>query len=153
MTIHTLYRKHAHTIHEDATIAEVVSSLTKHNISSIIVVDSEKKITGIVSISDIVNHIVPEEFKENAEVAEAMYKHNFFNEACEGVASKTARDIMRREFMIASPDAHVMSIAADFLKNDLYIVPIVEDSKLVGVMTRTEMISAIAKAMQLSVDK
>lgn len=149
MTIHTLYRKNPHTIRESASISEVISELTKHSISSAIVTDAKGKVSGIISITDIVKEIVPEEFKENAEVAEAMYKQYFFNEACKAVLDKKASDVMRREFMVAAPDSHIMTIAADFLKNDLYIVPIVENDKLVGVITRTEMIMAIAKATQL----
>lgn len=148
-----MFHKHPKTVRESATIEEVVQLLSSNRISSVIVVDDTDTVTGVISITDIVKDIVPEEFRENAEVAAAMYKHNFFKEAAEDVGTKTAKDVMRREFMTASPDAHIMEVAADFLKNDLYVVPIIDKGKLAGVITRTEIIRAVSDALKLNVDK
>ena len=42
-----------------------------------------------------------------------------------------------------------MAVTADFLKNDLYIVPVVEKGELLGVVTRSEIKKALAYGMRI----
>ncbi len=150
MTIHTLYRRNPQLIQENASVYEALGSLLKNNISSLIIINNQQEPIGIISVVDIVKNIVPDEFQEHVEVAVAMHKHHFFAEMCEKVANKKVSDIMCREFITAKPDTHLMTIAADFLKNNLFIVPIVDNNKVIGVITRTEIITAIAGSLSIT---
>lgn len=60
---------------------------------------------------------------------------------------------MRRDFIQVSLEDNIMSITADFLKNDLYIVPVVEKGELIGIVTRSEIKKALAAAMEIITHK
>lgn len=50
--------------------------------------------------------------------------------------------------MTVSLHDNIMAITADFLKNDLYLVPVLENGQLVGVVTRTEIKKALLYGMR-----
>jgi CBS domain-containing protein len=58
---------------------------------------------------------------------------------------------MRKEFEVVDIADNTLSILADFLQNDLYIVPIVSEDKLVGIVTRSDVKKAFAKAIGLEI--
>jgi CBS domain-containing protein len=78
-----------------------------------------------------------------------MYKEGFFKETCQAIKGKLVKEVMRKNILTVTPDTHIMVIMADFLKNDCYIVPVVEGGKLLGIVTRTEIKRALAEAMDL----
>ncbi|HEX9062072.1 MAG TPA: CBS domain-containing protein, partial [Clostridia bacterium] len=68
---------------------------------------------------------------------------------CQELKDRLVKDIMRTDVVMATPETTVLEIAADFLKNDLYIVPVVENDKAIGIVTRSEIKTALAKGMDL----
>jgi CBS domain-containing protein len=81
-------------------------------------------------------------------LVDAMYKESFFQETCLAIKNKKIKDVMRKNILTVTPTTHIMVIMADFLKNDCYIVPVVEEGKLIGIVTRTEIKRALIEAME-----
>lgn len=149
MLVSHILRHNPQTIHEDLTLSEALDLLMRMNSNSFIVTNAEKEVVGIFSTQDVAAALVPPEFKENVALASAMYREGFFHELCQQIKDKPVKEYMRKEFLTVKPDMHVMVVAADFLKNDLYIVPVLEGKKLVGIVTRSEIKKAIAEAMAI----
>lgn len=148
MLIKEIYKKNPKTVSSSATIEEVIDLLIKNDINGLIVVNDNGVVKGVVSLQDIAAATIPRQFKNNIRMAAAMYKKGFFTEMCQGLMHKTVTTVMRKEFVAVGLEDNIMAVTADFLKNDLYIVPVIEDKKLLGVVTRTEIKHAIAYGMR-----
>ena len=149
MLIGEIYHKHPKVLHKDNTVREAVAELLKDDINGAVVVDDQLHVHGIVSLQDIAGATVPDEFKANVNMALAMYRRGFFKEMCEEIADLPITKVMRKEFLKVTLETNIMAVTVDFLKNDLYIVPVIKDKQLIGVVTRTQIKLAIAEHMGL----
>lgn len=152
MLVADIYRTHPISIAEKTTVKEALSKLVHEHYNGLLVVDTNNVLVGILSLQDIAAAIVPPEMQENATLAEAMYKPNFFKEQCKAIENKPIKAVMRKDFIQVSPETSVMAVAADFLQHDLYIVPVVDKEELVGIVTRTEIKKALAAGMDILID-
>ncbi len=145
--VEDLYRKDAATIPATATVRQALEQMQADSSNGLLVLEGEDKVVGIISLQDIAGAIVPDEMQENANLANALFREGFFEELANKLTRKKVTEIMRTEYKTVTRQASILEIAADFLQSDLYIVPVVEDDKLLGVVTRTEIRRAMANAM------
>jgi len=108
----------------------------------------KNNVVGVLSLQDIAAATVPTQFKNNINMVAAMYKKGFFTEMCQQIKHKTAKALMRKNFVSVGLDDNIMAITADFLYNDLYVVPVIENKKLIGVVTRSEIKKALRYGMR-----
>lgn len=146
LLVKDLYRADAVSIEASATIKEALHKMNTKGTNGLLILDKETVI-GVLSLQDITGAIVPHEMRDNTSLAGAMYKAGYFEEGARKLSRKKVTELMRTDFLTVTRQASLMEIAADFLQNDLYIVPVVEDGKLVGVVTRTEIRHVFASAM------
>ena len=150
MLVADIYNTNISPVKETQTVQEVLKFLIEKHFNGVVVLNDEDKVAGVLSLQDIAAAIVPDEMRENLALAEAMYKPGFFREQCQAIKDMQVKEIMRKNVVMATPETTVMEIAADFLKNDLYIVPVVEEEKkAIGIVTRSEIKHALAKGMDL----
>ena len=149
MLISELYRDHAITINEDVTVSEALETLIAKKVNGLIVIDESERVTGVLALQDIAAKTIPRQFKYNVQMAAAMYRKGFFSDMCAEIKDLPVKKIMRKNFTIVSLQDNIMTVTADFLKNDLYIVPVISKGKLVGVVTRSEIKKALAYGMRL----
>lgn len=153
MLIAEIYHKNPVTINENESIKTALQKLIEQRFNDYIVVNDKDVMVGILSLQDIAGATVPKQFRDNIRIASAMYRKGFFKERCELIKDRKVKDLMRRDFIQVSLEDNIMSITADFLKNDLYIVPVVEKGELIGIVTRSEIKKALAAAMEIITHK
>jgi acetoin utilization protein AcuB len=144
MLISEIYHPHPKTMKDSSTVVEAIDELMRDEVNALVVVNKKDKVVGILSLQDIAGATVPRQFRKNIRMAAAMYKRGFFTEMCQALKDKPITEVMRTDFIAVDLHDNIMAVTADFLKNDLYIVPVIEKGKLLGVVTRTE----IKKALQ-----
>lgn len=147
MFVKEIYRKHPFTIKDGASIEDAIKLLVELESNGLLVVDAEDHVIGIFSLQDVAAAVVPAEMVENTNLAGALYTEGFFHEQCKKMHGKNVNDIMRKSFLTVTPEDNVMKVAAEFLHNDLYIIPVVVEKKLVGVITRTELKKAFVEGL------
>jgi predicted transcriptional regulator len=150
MSVKDIYNKHLIPISEDITIHEALSIMIKSHFNGVVVLNKNEELVGILSIQDIVSRIVPLEMKNNINLAEAMYKSDFFQEMCTKVKSEKVKDLMRKEIFTLRLEQNIMTVAAEFLNTDLYVFPVIEKDKVVGIVTRSELKRALALGMKIT---
>jgi predicted transcriptional regulator len=150
MKVKDIYNKHLIPVDENITIKEALSLMIKSHFNGVLVLNNKEELVGILLIQDIVSSIVPSEMKENINLSEAMYKKHFFQENCEKVKNIKVKDIMRKKFYQVTLDTSVMTVAAEFLNTDLYVFPVVENKKAIGIVTRSELKKALALGMEIT---
>lgn len=147
MLISEIYHPEPQTISEDATVESALNMMRDTVYNGFVVVDAHKKVVGVLSLQDIAAATVPREFQTNTNLPLAMYKRGFFQERCREIKHKKVSELMRTNYTQVTLDTNIMAITADFLKNDLYIVPVFDNENLVGIITRTEIKKALALGM------
>lgn len=149
MLISELYHTSVVTINQDETIADAVSVFITKRVNGLVVLNDAKDVVGVLALQDVAAATIPRQFRHNVQMAAAMYRKGFFSENCEQIKDLPIKKIMRKNFTVVSLSDNIMAVTADFLKNDLYIVPVIEKGKLIGVVTRSEIKKALAYGMRL----
>jgi predicted transcriptional regulator len=150
MLIEEIYNPRPRTISADKTIGEAVHSMFEQCCNGYIVVDKRDHVVGILSLQDVAGKLLPPEFRENTHMTQAMYRKGFFEELCQEIKGRSVADVMRTDFISVDLKADILTVLSDFLQNDLYIIPVIEQDHLIGVLTRTEVRKAIVKGMDSS---
>lgn len=152
MLVKDIYKKDPGEINENDTIHDAVKYLLDKAFNGSLVFNNNGDIVGVISLQDVLSVIVPSEFAENLNLADALYQQESFNKFCQSAKNTKVKEIMEKNFFSVSPDTSVMKVAADLLKHNLYSVPIpvMENGKVVGVITRSEIKNALARGMEIS---
>ncbi|MDA1079529.1 MAG: CBS domain-containing protein [bacterium] len=149
MLIHEILHSDPVSIREDVSIRDALNTILHKRINGLIVTDKSGKVVGVLAIQDIAGATIPTQFKKNIHMAAAMYRKGFFSESCAAIQDDPVSKHMRKNFVSVGMHDNIMAVTADFLQNDLYIVPVIEKGKLVGVITRSEIKRALAYGMRL----
>ncbi len=64
----------------------------------------------------------------------------FFDVLCERIVDKTVEDVMEREPLSVTEEAHALEIADLFVKHRYHRLPVVRDKKVVGIIYRTPLL-------------
>ena len=148
MLISEIYHSHPRTLPVGATIYQAVQELMKDEVNALVIVDDHHQPVGVLSLPDVAAATIPRQFRQNVQMAAAMYRRGFFTEICQQLKDNPVMELMRRSFLTVSRHDNIMTVTADFLRNDLYLVPVVDDGRLIGVVTRTEIKQALLYGMR-----
>src|SRR6516165_9793154 len=134
------------TVGVDASIGEVADTLLSHHISGAPVVNKKGELVGVVSEGDLMRR--PETgttrrpswwlallSSDRASATEYIESH-----------SRKVADVMTRDVISATPDTSLGHIAALLERNRIKRVPILEAGRLVGIVTRANILQALASA-------
>ncbi|HCJ66112.1 MAG TPA: hypothetical protein DHV62_01985 [Elusimicrobia bacterium] len=130
--------KNVITVKEDTPVREVIRMLLEKNISGVPVVDKENNLVGIISEADLI-------YKEKSLLPIVTYHENhkqFMNAYRKGLA-KTAGEIMTKDVITVSEDTAVEEIATLMLEKWIKRVPVVKDKKVIGIISRPDIMRTI----------
>ena len=127
---------------------EALETFVRERINALVILNDKQKVVGVLSLQDIASATVPQQFRKNIRMAAAMYKMGFFTELGHAIKDIPVRSIMRKNFVKVSLSDNIMAVTADFLFNDLYVVPVIEKGELVGIVTRSEIKKALLYGMR-----
>jgi len=132
------------TVKPYSTVKEVAKTLVDRRISAVPVVDDVGKLVGIISEGDLMHR--------SETGTERQYR--WWIRLVEGDASlpadyikahgRKAADIMTQNVITAAPDTALDEVAITMEKNSIKRVPIVRDGQLVGIVSRANLVQALA---------
>ncbi len=64
------------------------------------------------------------------------------------VADETAADVMRTDFLTVTPDATILHATRSMLENKINALPVLENGKLIGILTSSDLLRFIIKMYQ-----
>ncbi len=134
------------TVAPDANVIEVAKILLAHCISAVPVIASDGKLVGIVSEGDLIRRSESETERQRSWWLELFTSsQTLASEFVKANARKVA-DIMTRPVIAAAPDTPLREIANLLEKHRIKRVPIVQNGKLVGIVSRANLLQALASA-------
>lgn len=138
----------------DDEISSAAQLLKKHNISGLPVVD-ENGIIGIVTETDLLKLLeVPEHgglwLPSPFEVIEIPIRELINWEDTKhmltDIGSKPVSDIMKSRVYTISGDSSIEDASSMMIKHKINRLPVMDDGKLVGIITRGDIIRGLAEA-------
>jgi CBS domain-containing protein len=132
------------TVGPDATVQEIANTLLSNRISAVPVVDAQNCLIGIVSEGDLIHRVEVGTERRNPWWLDLLRdKGAAADEFLKSHATKAA-DVMTKRVIVATPNLTLGDLAALLEKNRIKRVPIVENGKLVGIVSRANLIQALA---------
>jgi CBS domain-containing protein len=133
----------------DAPVDEVVNVLRTHELPGLPVVDGDGRCVGIVTEADLV---LPD---DEGDLHIPHYINLFggtvfleplgrFEERLRKAFASKAEDMMTRDPMTVAPDTTVREAARIIHESGHNRLPVVQDERLVGVVTRVDVLGALA---------
>lgn len=110
--------KNPRVVRRDTSVQEVVATMSKFDISSVIVVQEERPV-GIITHKDIVSKIVQTRIPPDA---------------------VTAREVMSAPIVTINEDASIEEAARLMTRKNIKKLPVVRDDKLVGIITSMDLV-------------
>ncbi|MDD4343299.1 MAG: CBS domain-containing protein [Eubacteriales bacterium] len=146
MLVKDIMSKDVVTVYETNTIEEVARIFIDKKISGVPVVDSQKKIVGIISEGDLVfqqKKLNPPVFLSFFDGVIQVGKSAFFDEI-KKISAFLVKDLMTKDdLIIARETADLSDVASLLIENKVNRIPIVDDeNRVVGIVTRYDIIKA-----------
>ena len=150
MQVADLMSTPAITIRPDATVGEAADLMLDRQISCLPVVDGRGRLVGILTHSDFGLH---HRFMPLVDNLFAMLGSWATPESLEEVAqkmrSKPVKDVMTHDVITILEDAGVAEVAESILSKKINRLPVMRGKKLVGVITRHDLLKLVASGPQI----
>jgi len=112
------------TIKRDASVMEAMKQMVDRRVTSLIVEkESERGVYGIITRKDIVNKVI-------------AYNKD--------LKTTKVSEVMSEPLMTISPDMSIETVARLMAKTDIRRFPVMEGNKLVGMVSNSDILKAIA---------
>ncbi len=132
------------TIGPDDSVAEAARLIAENDVSALPVVDDDDRLVGVISEADLLRRV---------EIGTSVH-HPWWVEAVTPSASlaaefakqhgKRVAEVMSENVITATEDTPLEDIAAILERNRIKRVPIVRDGELVGIVSRSNLVQALA---------
>lgn len=131
MNVAELMQTDLRTVTPENSVAEAVLELAESHISALPVIDRRGGLVGVLSTTDILNAA--------AETADAQAREELFQ-------NTMVREIMTARPATIAPGAEVKEAAQQMLYLEIHRLFVVDEEKLVGVISQSDVVRAVALA-------
>ena len=132
------------TVRPSASVKEVAKIFLERQISAVPVVDDQGKIVGIVSEGDLLHRSEAGTQRQRPWWLLALTRDDALAADYVKAHARKVSDVMATEVITAGPDTPLHEIASTLEKYAIKRVPIVKDGQLVGIVSRANLIQAVA---------
>src|ERR1700739_984172 len=132
------------TVDENATVQEAAKLLAEHGISAGPVVDKDNRVIGMVSEGDLLHRAeTGTEVRRSWWLEMVSSTNKLAGEYIKSHSGKV-KDVMTRDVLSVTEETPVADIAVLLETNRIKRVPILRDGKLVGIVSRANLVRALA---------
>ena len=135
------------TVHPETDMAEAVKLLAEHDVSALPVLDGMGNLVGMLSEADLIHRVEIGTEKHRPWWQEAVTGASTLAADFAKSHGKKSGEIMTTGVVSVSEDTPLSEIAATLERNGVKRVPVVRDGKLVGIVSRSNLIQALASVV------
>jgi CBS domain-containing protein len=140
------------TVNVDATVQEVASILATNHISAVPVVDRHGKLAGIASEGDLIRRSEIGTECSRSWWLDALRTNRKLAEEFVRSHSRRVGDVMTTKVISVKPTSTLGEIASLLEKKRIKRVPVVRDGKVIGIVSRANLVQALASVIELPVE-
>ena len=128
------------------TFEHLIKILGEVKYHVVFVVDKEDRLVGIVTEGDIIKVLVPKYITVDESLISVM-DINYFERKCRESKNLTINEIMSKATFMVREEDPIIKAAALMVVNKIHTIPVVRDSKIVGIVSRLTLIKHITKVL------
>lgn len=139
------------TVKKDHTVNQVIELLMKKNISGVPVVNEDEGVIGIVTEGDLIYRSKKLEIPRYFTILDSyIFLDNTkkMEEQIRKMVGYRVEDIMTKDVIVVNEEDTLEEIATIMTKKNVNRVPVVAEGRLVGIVTRRDIIRAYAANME-----
>jgi CBS domain-containing protein len=138
------------TVAPETSIQDVARTMRDHHISGVPVVDADGKMIGIITEVDLISRHAPAQEPHYISLLWAVIPLRIddyarYKEQVRQILATNAEQLMSRKLATIHPDDPVERAAQLMVKPGHSSLPVVEDGRLVGIVTRTDLVEMIER--------
>jgi CBS domain-containing protein len=137
------------TVKSSATVQEVARQFLERQISAAPVVDDKGVLVGIVSEGDLLHRVEAGTERRRSWWLRAFTEADTLAAEYVKAHGRKVADVMTRNVMTAAPETPLHEIATLLEKNAIKRLPILENGQLVGIVSRANLLQAVASTRPL----
>jgi CBS domain-containing protein len=134
------------TVKPTSTIREAAKIFMERRISAVPVLDDQGKLVGIISEGDLMHRSETRTERKQSWWLEALTSNETLAAEYTKAHARKVADVMTQHVITATPDTPLHEIATLLEKHSIKRVPIVEGGQLVGIVSRANLVQALASA-------
>ena len=135
---------HVITVGPELDLKAVANTLVANGISAVPVVTIDGSVVGIVSEGDLMRRAVSGVERKRSRWLETFSLAEQLMAEFVKAHGRKAKDVMTRKVISVSPDTSLQEIADLFEKHGIKRVPVIENGRLVGIVSRANLVQALA---------
>ncbi|MCI5837099.1 MAG: CBS domain-containing protein [Veillonellaceae bacterium] len=148
MLVRDIMNKYVLTCNRETTVHELVRLIVRNRIGAIPVVDDDNALAGIVTEGDLLYKKARPQAPNVVNILGAsLYYGGYgkYEETFQKLLATQAGDIMTEDVEYVSPDTDADTVADMMVEDHLKYVPVVENGRLVGMVTRHDILAFMEK--------
>ena len=137
MKVLELMNPRAVTVGPKTPLHKILKLMLHHHLNDVVVVDSEQRPLGMVTYSDLARKVLPSQ-AELMEHQEYVVDGSLMEDRVKDITRITVDAIMTRDVISVSPDLEALKAGATMTANRVKQLPVVQDHKVVGIISHTD---------------
>lgn len=125
------------TVGPKTPLREILQLMLRYHLNGILVVDSEQRLEGVVTYSDLSRRLLPTQ-KELEEHEEYLTTPQSMEDRFRDIVSVPVDEIMTRNVVTVSPDLEALKAGATMTARRVKQLPVVQNRKVVGIISYTD---------------
>ncbi len=135
--------KRVFTVHKDTSIQDLLMLFEKHDVSDFPVVDDEGKFLGDVHERDLLMLAVEPRYLDEHRLIGI-----FGTRLNESFFAESVKDLMKEHDVTVKPDTPTEEAVLEMWKAGLRCIPVVDDGKLVGIISEADVIDKVVTRLK-----
>jgi CBS domain-containing protein len=128
----------------DTPVQVAANAMINNGVSAVLVMDINAKLLGIVSEGDLIHRVENDTERQRSWWLEMFTPSDELAREFVKSHARCVSDVMTRNVVTATPDTPLREIANLLEKHGIKRVPIVQDGLVVGIVSRANLLQAIA---------
>lgn len=137
------------TVSEDAEVKEIAKLFSDKRIGGAPVVDESGRVIGMVTDGDLIMQDVKIHFPTYINLLDGFIilgSTKRFEEQLRKAVGAQVKDVMTRDVISVEEETHIEDVATIMVEKNVSRLPVLKDGKLVGLITRGDIVRAISKS-------
>ena len=135
------------TVSPESTIQEIARLLHGNRISGVPVVNNENEVIGIITEGDLIIKIAKPHLPAHIELLGGIIylrRPQEMDDELKKITAALAKDIMTEKVITVEENCDIEDIASLMVNRKINHLPVVRDRKLIGIITRGDVIETLA---------
>ncbi len=130
----------------ETSLKDVARIFVETNYSNLPVLDSEKRLVGVISETDLVEQQKPLHIPTVVALLDGVFyldSEKRFKEEVARVTATLVGELLDHKLVTCAPDDTIRDLAGLMSKHKVHLLPVVEDDHMIGVVARLDLIKAM----------